>query len=252
MASASILKVSYSIIYTDDIANGSEQTAPGDIHDTYLARGQIDAIDALSRTGKPLVTVLVEGRPRALDTIPDRSQALVQTYLPGPWGGRGIAEVLFGQTNPSGRLPYTYPKHVGDINLNYWRQANDVYDPLYEFGHGLSYSTFEYSNLTISQTTLSDDKPVQVEMTVTNAGPMDGQHTVLMFVQQPVRRATPPAKLLKGFNKLDLKQDESSTVRFTITTDMFRYTGLDGNPNTLDTGAVKVMVGDNVADLEIV
>lgn len=229
--------------------------APGDIHDIRLPRGQIDHIHTLSNTtGKPIVTVLVEGRPRVLETIADDSQALVQAYLPGPWGGHAMGEVLYGKVNPSGRLPYTYPKSAGDINLSYWRQANDVWDPLFEFGHGLSYSQFSYSNIT------SDDNPVieqsddtiTVSVDVTNAGPYDGMHTVLMFVQQPVRRVTPPAKLLKGFQKVDLAAGETRTLQFQVTGDMFRYTGLDNAPQgTIDNGPVKVLIGDDEYELEI-
>ncbi|KAI7879929.1 glycoside hydrolase [Lichtheimia hyalospora FSU 10163] len=229
--------------------------APGDIHDIRLPRGQIDHIHTLStNTGKPLVTVLVEGRPRVLETIADDSQALVQAYLPGPWGGHAMGEILYGKVNPSGRLPYTYPKSAGDINLSYWRQANDVWDPLFEFGHGLSYSQFSYSDIS------SDDKPVlenpddtiTVSVDVTNDGPYEGMHTVLMFVQQPVRRVTPPAKLLKGFQKVNLVAGETTTLEFEVNGDMFRYTGLDNVPQgTIDNGPVKVLIGENEYELEI-
>ncbi|KAJ8663614.1 hypothetical protein O0I10_000860 [Lichtheimia ornata] len=229
--------------------------APGDIHDIRLPRGQIDHIHTLSNTtGKPLVTVLVEGRPRVLETIADDSQALVQAYLPGPWGGHAMGEVLFGKVNPSGRLPYTYPKSAGDINLSYWRQANDVWDPLFEFGHGLSYSQFSYSNISSTDEPVleNSDDTITVSVDVTNDGPYDGMHTVLMFVQQPVRRITPPAKLLKGFQKVDLAAGETTTLQFQVNGDMFRYTGLDNVPQgTIDNGPVKVLIGEDEYELEI-
>lgn len=229
--------------------------APGDIHDIRLPRGQIDHIHTLSNTtGKPLVTVLVEGRPRVLETIADDSHALVQAYLPGPWGGHAMGEVLFGKVNPSGRLPYTYPKSAGDINLSYWRQANDVWDPLFEFGHGLSYSQFSYSNISSTDEPVLEnpDDTITVSVDVTNAGPYDGMHTVLMFVQQPVRRITPPAKMLKGFQKIDLAAGETRTLQFEVNGDMFRYTGLDNVPQgTIDNGPVKVLIGEDEYELEI-
>ncbi|KAI8145512.1 glycoside hydrolase superfamily [Fennellomyces sp. T-0311] len=229
--------------------------APGDIHDIRLPQGQIESIKALKSAGKPIVSVLVEGRPRVLDSIPDDSDALVQAYLPGPWGGQAIGEILFGKANPSGRLPYTYPKSVGDINLSYWRQANDVWDPLYEFGHGLSYTRFTYDNITLSNDQDNILVPGQtrtVSIQVNNEGPWDGLETVLMFVQQPVRRVTPPAKLLKGFEKIQLAAGESKSVDFEISADMFRYTGLDGVPQgTIDPGPVKVMIGNKQFDFEI-
>lgn len=226
--------------------------APGDIHDIRLAQGQIDGVKALAATNKPVVTVLVEGRPRVLESIPDHSQAILHALLPGPWGGQAIGEVLFGLVNPSGKLPYTYPKNAGDMALNYWRQANDVWDPLYEFGHGLSYSQFNYSQLTADDKTISSDKPVTVSVQVTNNGPMDGMESVLMFIQQPVRRVTPPAKLLKGFKKLQLANGETATVNFEVSADAFKYTGLDGVPGgSLDAGPVKVMIGDQEIDLDL-
>ncbi|KAI9323595.1 glycoside hydrolase superfamily [Dichotomocladium elegans] len=230
--------------------------APGDIHDIRLPQGQIDFIRALASTGLPVVTILVEGRPRVLDTINDDSAAILQTYLPGPWGGLPIGEILFGKVNPSGRLPYTYPKHVGDINLSYWRQANDVFDPLYEFGHGLSYSEFSYSNLTTTATAtdgiLVPGQTHQVSVEIINEGPADAKHTVLMYIHQPVRRVTPPAKLLKGFEKIDLKAGEARTVTFDISADMFRYTGVDDVPQgTIDSGLVKVLIGDKELDFTV-
>ncbi|KAI9488005.1 glycoside hydrolase superfamily [Zychaea mexicana] len=231
--------------------------APGDIHDIRLPLGQAQSVRMLAGTGKPVVSILVEGRPRTLDSIPEDSDALVQAYLPGPWGGHAIGEILFGKVNPSGRLPYTYPKYAGDINLSYWRQANDVWDPLYEFGHGLSYTKFTYSNITLaekedSNSVLEPGMTRTVSIRVTNEGPYDGLETVLMFIHQPVRLVTPPAKLLKGFEKIQLAAGESKTVDFEVGADMFRYTGLDDVPQgTIDNGPVKILIGEQQFDFEI-
>ncbi|KAG0178858.1 hypothetical protein DFQ29_002893 [Apophysomyces sp. BC1021] len=229
---------------------------PGNIHDIRLPRGQIDNIRQLSQHGTPLISVLVEGRPRVLETIVDDSQALVQAYLPGPWGGRAVGEIIFGQVNPSGKLPYTYPKYASDLSLNYWRQVNDVWDPLYEFGHGLSYSRFRYDNIT-----LYDDVPNhfltlgqtrKIAISVTNEGPYDGKDAVLMYIQQPVRRITPPAKLLKNFKKVNLINGQTATLIFDVNADMFRYTGIDGiSAGTLDEGLVNILIGDQQFSFEI-
>jgi beta-glucosidase len=231
------------------------------VHDIRLPVGQIRSIAQLAEKGKPVITVLVEARPRVLETIVDHSSALLQTFLPGPWGGRAVGEILFGITNPSGRLPYTYPKHVGDLAVNYWHPVNDVWDPLYEFGHGLSYSNFSYSS-TISlsdglSTTkdlpiLSSAQPRTLSVVVTNQGPYDGHETVLMYVQQPYRRITPPAKLLKGFQKVFLKAGEHAVVEFDLTADMFAYTGMDDIPHgTIDQGTVRVLIGGNALDVHL-
>jgi beta-glucosidase len=238
-------------------------TVPGNIHDLSLPQGQIDSVQKLSDgiEGKPLITVLLEGRPRVLKTIHDNSNSILQAYLPGPWGGQAIGEVIFGQTNPSGKLPYTYPKYPGDTNLNYWRPVSDVWDPLYEFGHGLSYSTFNYSNLTVDNQLSSEVKPllevdgkeIEVSLNITNTSPVDGKETVLMFVQQPFRTVTPPAKLLKGFQKVDIPAGETVQVKFAVSADLLRYTGLDGVPHgTIDEGAVKVLIGDQQFEFEVV
>ncbi|KAI8640046.1 glycoside hydrolase superfamily [Parasitella parasitica] len=185
---------------------------PGNIHDMTLPQGQIDHVDKLASfigKEKPLVTVLLEGRPRILDSIENNSDAILQAYLPGPWGGQAIGEVIFGLTNPSGKLPYTYPKYAGDTTLNYWRPANDIWDPLYEFGHGLSYSSFRYSNITVdglsnadeTQYLITGEKEKEVSVNITNTSPVDGKETIMMFVKQPFRIVTPPAKLLKAFQK---------------------------------------------------
>lgn len=212
---------------------------------------------AINGTNKPIISVLVEGRPRVLGTLHDHSDALLQTYLPGPWGGQAIGEILFGLTNPSGKLPYTYPKYAGDINLNYWRPVSDVWDPLYEFGHGLSYSNFSY----VSELSLSEDNSTllipgnvgkEISVNVTNHGPLDGMETVLMFVQQPYRTVTPPAKLLKGFKKVNVPIGETVNVKFTVDASLFRYTGVDGIPqDTIDNGLVKVLIGDKEFNFEI-
>ena len=214
-----------------------------------MPQGQIDHVATLSALGKPIISVLVEGRPRVMETIHEISDALLLAYLPGPWGGKAIAEVLFGQLNPSGKLPYTYPKYAGDVNLNYWRPVSDVWDPLYEFGHGLSYSKFDYSNITLvhdtTATLVPGEAPKQVAVNITNASPVDGKETALMYVQQPFRKLTPPAKLLKGFKKVSIPAGETVTVKFDINAELFRYTGLNDVPqDTIDTGTVNIMIGD--------
>lgn len=193
-----------------------------------------------------------------MSTIHDNSDALLLAYLPGPWGGQAIAEVLFGQTNPSGRLPYTYPKYAGDVNLNYWRPVSDVWEPLYEFGHGLSYSKFDYSNITLvgnhtDQKLTTGEAYKEVSVNITNNSPVDGKETVLMYIQQPFRKITPPAKLLKGFKKVFIPAGETETVTFQVNAELFQYTGLNDVPrDTIDNGPVKVLIGNKQFDFEVV
>jgi beta-glucosidase len=238
---------------------------PGNIHDMRLPAGQIEKMNKLSSLGKPIVTILVEGRPRVLGNIPECSNALIQSYLPGPWGGIAIGNVLFGNSNPSGRLPYTYPKNAGDLNLNYWRPISDVWDPLYEFGHGLSYSHFTYGNITLNgknndeldsndkaRKLYANERETEIEVAITNDSPIDGKETVLMYVEQPVRRVTPFAKLLKDFSKVFIPAGQTVKVKFGVKADMFKYTGIDDVPgNSLDDGPIRILIGDQIFHLNI-
>jgi beta-glucosidase len=231
---------------------------PGNIHDIKFPQGQISHIAKLAQvSNKPIVSVLVEGRPRVMDSIHDNSDAVLLAYLPGPWGGKAIAEVLFGQVNPSGKLPYTYPKYAGDVNLNYWRPVSDVWDPLYEFGHGLSYSQFNYGSITLlgekNHTLVPGQAEKEISITIRNDSPVDGNETVLMYVQQPFRTLTPPAKLLKGFKKVLVPAGQSATVQFQVNAELFQYTGLNDIPqDSLDTGPVKILIGDQTLDFEVI
>ncbi|KAF7729053.1 hypothetical protein EC973_005085 [Apophysomyces ossiformis] len=229
---------------------------PGNIHDMRLPEGQVRYIHRLAKRGIPLISILVEGRPRVLGTVVDDSDALLQAYLPGSWGGKAIGEILFGKVNPSGKLPYTYPKHTSDLSLNYWRQVNDQWDPLFEFGYGLSYSRFDYSNIIlyddIPDLVLKVGQSRKIAIDISNKGPYDGKEVVLMYVQQTVRRITPPAKLLKNFQKVHLSNGETTTLVFEVNTDMFRYTGVNGvAAGTLDEGPVNVLIGDQQFSFEI-
>lgn len=227
---------------------------PGNIHDITLAQGQIDLVTALSSVSDKLVLLLTEGRPRVIGDAADVSQAVLHTFLPGPWAGRAIGEVIFGKTNPSGRLPYTYPRYPGDQGLNYWRQVSDnlSWNPLFEFGTGTSFSKMSYSNITLSSLYLTPTHPVRAYVTVTNEGPWDGKEVVMMFIAQPFRRVSPPTKLLKGFDKVFIANGKSETIEFEITADMFRYTGIDNIPyGSIDAGVVNVLIGPNTVSLEL-
>jgi len=222
---------------------------PGNIDDLALPAAQRDLVMALSRAGVPVVIVLIEGRPRLLGTAADQAQAVVMGYLPGMEGGRAIADVLFGDVNPSGKLPLTYPAHTGDLTL-YDRKPSETYRPQWPFGHGLSYTTFKYANLTLSAETIRPGEVLTVHVEVTNTGPRRGKEIVQLFVQDEVRSVTPPVRQLKRFTKIDLDAGEVQTVTFTLATEDLMFIGADSEP-TLEPGRFKVFIGDQEAAFEL-
>uniref|UniRef100_M4B1D3 beta-glucosidase n=1 Tax=Hyaloperonospora arabidopsidis (strain Emoy2) TaxID=559515 RepID=M4B1D3_HYAAE len=199
---------------------------PGDINDLALPAGQVRYIEALSKTSTKVIVVLFEGRPRLLGSIPKNAVAIINGLLPCELGGQAMAEIIFGEVNPSGRLPLTYPKDPANIAIPYnhlvsTRCANDNCEMEFEFGTGLSYTQFSYTGLSLDTTRLtSASATVTATVTVTNTGSRAGKETVMLFVIQPYRLiSVPEMKLLKKFKKIELQAGQSMDVSFTLTTD---------------------------------
>ncbi|WP_281637253.1 glycoside hydrolase family 3 N-terminal domain-containing protein [Flavobacterium marginilacus] len=203
---------------------------PGNISDLYMSKSQVKLALALAKLNKPIVLVLNEGRPRLISEFEDQMSAVLQCYLPGNEGARALADILYGDVNPSGRLPYNYPKYPNSLekyNRKYTEsiaedeQNNDAkyeksYSPQFEFGSGLSYTTFKYSNLKIDKTEISNSDDVNVSVTVTNSGSKAGKETVLLYLTDNYASITPEYKSLKRFQKINLAPNESKTVTFTL------------------------------------
>ncbi|WP_264566461.1 glycoside hydrolase family 3 N-terminal domain-containing protein [Flavobacterium sp. N3904] len=203
---------------------------PGDISNLYITSSQSKLALALSKLNIPVVLVLNEGRPRLISDFEDNMSAVVQCYLPGNEGARALADILYGDVNPSGRLPYNYPRYPNSLekynrkyteSLGDEEQNNDAkyeksYSPQFEFGTGLSYTTFAYSNLKLSKNeiTVTDDLTVSVD--VTNTGKTGGKVSVLLYLSDKVASITPEVKALKRFEKINLAPGESKTVAFTL------------------------------------
>ena len=198
----------------------------GDLEDLYLSDNQTALAKALLATGKPVVLVLNEGRPRIISRFAAETKAIVQAYLPGNFGGEAIADVLTGAVNPSGRLPYTYPRYPNSLVPYHHKYTEEVknpgetysahFDPQFEFGTGLSYTTFEYSQLKLSSPTLSPDGKITVELTLKNTGAMAGKHAVMLFVSDLYASTTPEVKRLRAFQKVELKPGEQKVLSFTL------------------------------------
>lgn len=215
---------------------------PGNINDLTLEQGQLNLVQALERTGKPVVMVLIEGRPRVIRTIADEADAVVMAYLPGMEGGLAIADVLFGDTNPSGKLPFTYPKYASGF-VTYDHKNSERYDAQWPFGHGLSYTTFSYANLKLSSDTIAADEPLRVTVEVTNTGTRPGKEIVHLYLSDLVRSVTPPVRQLKRFTKVDLAPGQTEIVEFTLTPDDYSFVGRDNKP-TIEPGEFRVSVAD--------
>lgn len=204
---------------------------PGDISNLYLTTPQIKLALALSKLNIPIVLVLNEGRPRLISDFEDKMSAVVQCYLPGNEGARALTDILYGDVNPSGRLPYNYPRYPNSLekynrkyteSLGDEEQNNDAkyeksYSPQFEFGTGLSYTTFEYSNLNIDKTQLNTTDDLKVTVDIKNTGKTNGKTSVLLYLSDKVASITPEVKALKRFEKINLAPGESKTVTFTLT-----------------------------------
>ena len=228
---------------------------------------QRQLLQALKEVGKPIVLVLTTGRPLVLDWEAENVDAILNTWSLGAEAGRAIADVLFGDVNPSGRLTTTFPRSVGQIPL-YYNHKNTgrphpddapytkyvscyidvVNGPLYPFGYGLSYTSFEYSDLTLSATEMAQDGTLTAQVTVTNTGAVRGKETVQMYIHDEYSTSTRPVLELRGFRQVELEPGASATVTFEITAETLKYYNHDLD-NVCESGNFDVLIGPNCADL---
>ena len=187
---------------------------------------QQELIEAIQKTGTPVVCVLLNGRPLSTNWIADNISAVLEGWFPGELGGRAVADVLFGDYNPGGRLPITVPRSVGQLPIYYNQKPSAIHryvseseNPLYTFGYGLSYTKFEYSNLKISANEIKPNGEVKVSVDVKNTGNFDGDEVVQLYVNDVYSSVTTPEKTLRGFKRLNIKKGDTATVEFTLTPD---------------------------------
>lgn len=199
------------------MAVGEEPYAEGggNINDLRLPQDQIDWIKAAQATGKPVVLVMLAGRPRVITDVIEGCKAFIFAGLPSIEGAPALAEIISGKTNPSGKLAISYPRFVGH-NLPYNAKVHDRLSHLYTFGSGLSYTSFDYSGLTLSDTIINRNQAITAKVTVTNKGARAGKEAVLWFLRDEVRTITPLMRKLAHFEKMDLKPGESKTLSFVI------------------------------------
>jgi len=233
-----------------------------------IPEAQKDLLKALLKTGKPVVLVLFTGRPLALKWENENIPAILNVWFGGSEAGYAVADVLFGDVNPSGKLSTTFPQNIGQVPIYYahkntgrplpegkWFQkfrSNylDVSnDPVYPFGYGLSYTNFSYSDIKLSDTALNADRSLTAAVTVTNSGSIDGKEVVQLYIRDVIGSVTRPIKELKGFQKIELKAGESKTVSFSITPEELKFYNYDLKYDW-EPGEFIIMIGGNSRDVK--
>ena len=232
--------------------------SPGNTGDLALAEDQVQLVRAAASTGKPVVLVLTEGRPRLITSIEPQAKGILMAYWSGKKTAEAVADVLFGDYNPDGRLPFSYPRSMGEMVLYDRKHTEDVreifnenmtwdgYNPLFPFGWGLSYTGFEYGPVNLSSNNLAGDGKLMVSITVKNTGARDGKHTVELYTHQHYASVTPSMKRLRAFKKIFLKAGETKTVSFTLDKNDIAF--VNARLKTVaESGDVDIMIGDRKA-----
>lgn len=233
-----------------------------DSADLTLAKGQMELAKAMFATGKPVVVVLVNGRPLAIGDLVEKADAILEAWVPGEEGGLAIAETLFGKNNPGAKLCITFPRSVGQIPVFYNHKpsgsksnwftdyVNESVKPLFPFGHGLSYTQFAYSDLSIKAPSVTVGGSVQISLKVRNTGKVTGDEVVQLYLQDVIGSLPRPVKELKGFVRLTLKPGEEKTIQFDVPVNLMAF--FDRNLDlVLEAGKINVYVGSSSEDIRL-
>jgi beta-glucosidase len=212
--------------------------------------GQLELLSALAETGRPLVIVLINSKPLVLPPAIHQAAAVIEAFNPGMLGGEAIAALIAGDFNPSGRLPISFPRHVGQQPIYYSqvrgqhgdRYADLTQDPLYPFGYGLSYTRFTYADLRVLTSTPRIGQPVRLSFTVANVGPRDGVEVAQIYLRDEVTSATWVQRELKAFRRLELRAGESRTVEIELPPEAFSIVNAAGD-RVVEPGAFTLLVG---------
>ncbi len=226
----------------------------GNIDSLELDKNQLKLGQALLATGKPVILVYFGGRPRIITELAEQAAAVVLGFLPGMEAGPALADILYGDVNPSGKLPITYPRHTNDI-VNYDHKPIEKFDvndyrPLYPFGHGLSYTSFKTSGLHLSKASYAQGETIELAVYVKNTGTRTGKEAVLVYLNDVAASVTRPNKQLKAFKKLELQPGEEQLLNFKLEPEALSFIGLDMK-RIIEPGDFKIMVGDEVAQFNL-
>jgi beta-glucosidase len=228
-----------------------------DKQDLHLHQIDIDMVKAAAASGKPVTTILLNGRPLILNEINDVSQAIVEAWFAGEAGGDAILDVVFGDYNPSGKLTMSFPKSMGQLPIYYSRKPSasrtsidGSTEPLYAFGHGLSYSTFEYSNLSVTPDNPNINSNISVSLDVQNTSNTDGAEVVQLYVRDLVSSVTTPVKALKGFSRVYLAAGEKKKVEMILTPEHLSLLNMEMK-RVIEPGEFEIMIGSSSSDLRL-
>jgi beta-glucosidase len=231
------------------LGENSYTETPGNISDMNLSANQLQLARAMIGTGKPVILVLNEGRPRVFNSVESGMAAIVNIYLPGNFGGDALSAILSGEINPSGKLPVTYPRFPNSL-VPYIHKPSEgnsnpqggEFNPQYPFGFGLSYTTFEYSDLSVDKKTFIPEETAIINVSVKNTGKREGKEVVQLYISDLVASLTPDVKRLRGFEKISLQPGESKTVSFRVPLKELAFVN-SNNKKTLEAGDFNVQVG---------
>ena len=242
------------------IGENSYTETPGNLTDLWLSENQRNLVKALATTGKPIILVLNEGRPRLIADIEPLAQGVVDILIPGNYGGDALAQLLSGKANFSGKMPYTYPKEINSLANYDFKKSEEVgtmtgaYDynakitQQWGFGQGLSYTTYQYSNLKVDKATFAHDDVIRVSVEVKNTGKVAGKESVLLFSSDLMASMVPDGRRLRAFDKVALQPGESKTVTFELKANDLAFVGWDGKW-ILEEGDFTLMVADQHATI---
>ena len=242
------------------IGENSYTETPGNLTDLWLSENQRNLVKALAKTGKPIILVLNEGRPRLIADIEPLAKAVIDIFLPGNYGGDALAHLVAGKQNFSGKMPYTYPKEINSLANYDFKKSEEVgtmegaYDynakitQQWGFGQGLSYTTYQYSNLKVAQKDFRHGDVIRVSVDVKNIGKVAGKESVLLFSSDLIASMVPDGRRLRAFDKVELQPGETKTVSFDLKADDLAFVGYDGKW-VLEEGDFKLMIADQSADL---
>jgi beta-glucosidase len=227
---------------------------PGNIDDLTLDEAQLQLASAVIKAGKPVVLVLLEGRPRIIRPVVDGARAILMGYRPGIEGGTALADLLFGDACPSGKLPVTYPRYPNDLTCYDHKSLEEAdgnrYNPQFPFGYGLSYTTFAYSDLKLSRTTMRVRDTVRVSVSVTNTGKVAGKEVVQLYLNDKYGSVSRPVRQVKGFHKVYLEPGQQKTVEFTLAAPDLSFIG-QMNRRIVEPGEFRVMIEKLSADFTL-